>query len=700
LHRRLVYAPAAALPIHWLSLVPLGILRAIGQLLVKRPGAVFGEIGSAFAVAFGGSRIAPARRNFKRTRRLGWAAIAPLRMPKGHVRERRAQARETTRTERDIVPRDSRAGLVTHGGLWVVVLVGIVGLISWGRLLAAQSLVGGALAPLSGTVGQLWANVGYGYRDIGSGFVGAADPFTYLLAVLGSITFWAPSLSIVLVYLLALPLAALGAWFAARRLTSRPFLPALAALLWAIAPPLLGSLSSGQLGATIAHLLLPWLVLAVLSAPRSWAASAAAALLFAGVVASSPILAPALLLALIAWIAARPTSFHRLIGIPIPAVALFAPLIVQQVARGNPLGLLADPGVPTVTPKSSGLHLALLSPGPGLGGWTELIRSFGLPGSEAGIIVAALLAPIGVLALAALFVPGSRRAIPATLIALLGFVTAVLAAHLQVAHSAASPTPIWSGSALSLFWMGLIAASLVALEAFRRAIIPLGILVSVTCAVLSIPLLGTYDLGTTSVKAGGRILPAVVTVEAQSHPQIGTLVLTPQNGGGLAAAIERGAGATLDDQSTLASTGTQLSAADRKVATLAGNLASRSGFNGTASLNDLSIGFVLLTADGPNSSVHARAVEALDSNPLFTAVGQTGNGQLWRYENVTGLAATTPQGNTDTPLGAGILIGQGVIFGLTLLLGIPTARRRRRGTVSGSGSEARARTFDVEVEHD
>jgi hypothetical protein len=314
-------------------------------------------------------------------------------------------------------------------------------------------------------------------------------------------------------------------------------------------------------------------------------------------------------------------------------------------------------------------------------------------------VVAALLAPIGVLALASLFVPGASRAIPAALVALLGFVTAVVATHLQAAYSAAHPSPIWPGSALSLFWMGLIAAALVALESFRRAALPLGILAAITCAVLSIPLLGTYNLGTTTVQASGRVLPAVVTVEAQTHPRIGTLVLTPQNGGSLAATIERGAGTTLDDQSTLASTSRKLSAADQEVAVLAGNLASRSGFDASGSLNKLSIGFVLLAADAPNSSAHARAVEALDSNPLFTPVGQTANGLLWRYGKATDVNSARPLGNTDTPLGAGILIGQGVIFGLTLLLGIPTARRRRRGKVSGSEPEEPSRTFDPEVEH-
>ena len=93
LHRRLVYAPAAALPFHWLSLLPLAIIRAIGQLLAKRPGAVGGELGSALAVAFGGSRIGPARSSLKRIQRVGWASIAPLRMPPAarHARDVRCR---------------------------------------------------------------------------------------------------------------------------------------------------------------------------------------------------------------------------------------------------------------------------------------------------------------------------------------------------------------------------------------------------------------------------------------------------------------------------------------------------------------------------------------------------------------------------------------------------------------------------------
>jgi GT2 family glycosyltransferase len=698
LHRRLVYAPAAALPFHWLSLLPLAILRSIGQLLAKRPGAVGGELSSALSAAFGGSHVAPARRSLKRSRRVGWASIAPLRMPPAAVRERRAHARDAGRAQSAIIVTESRAGFVSNGGLWVVLLTGIIGLISWGSLLEAPSLIGGALAPLSETVQQLWAHVGYGWREIGVGFTGAADPFSYVLAVLGSITFWSPSFSLVLLYLLALPLSALGAWFAARQLSTRPSLPALAAVLWAIAPPLTGALSGGHLGAVIAHLLLPWLVLAALNSPRSWAASAGAALLFAAIGASAPSLVPALVIALLAWIVARPKSVHRLLGIPIPALALFAPLIAQQVLRGNPLALFADPGVPAPTAAGSSLQLTLLSPSAGLNGWAAVASSFHLPGVSATVIVAALLLPVGVLALLALFVPGSRRAIPSMIIALLGFATAVAASHLQVSHLGSAAVPVWTGSGLSLFWLGLVASALVALDALGRFAIPVGILTGVTVTLLALPMLGSVLLGTSPVTVGARILPAVVTAEAEQHPRVGTLVLTPQPDGGLAATVQRGSGSTLDDQSTLAATSTASDATSRDIATVAGNLASRSGFDAGSEMTKLSIGFVLLSPD--KTPVHKRTAEALDSNALFAPVGATDNGLLWRFDSLTGEKTIATVGNTDTALGNLILVGQGLIFGMTLLLGIPTARRRRRLAVSGSNPGQPADTFDGDGENE
>ncbi len=70
LHRRMAYAPGAALLIHWLALVPLAVVRSIGQLLAKRPGAIGDEFAAAFRIAFDGS-VPAVRVRIRRTRAMG-----------------------------------------------------------------------------------------------------------------------------------------------------------------------------------------------------------------------------------------------------------------------------------------------------------------------------------------------------------------------------------------------------------------------------------------------------------------------------------------------------------------------------------------------------------------------------------------------------------------------------------------------------
>jgi GT2 family glycosyltransferase len=698
LHRRLVYSPAWALPLHWLSLVPLAVARAIGDLIGKRPGVIGGEFRAAFRAAFSG-RVGAARRNLRRSRALGWSAIAPLRMPQGEVRELRAQAREAELAELDRQTAGGtaaggagrgveRAGFIANGGLWMVLLAGVVGLLAFGALLGANAVSGGGLRPLSGTVADLWANIGYGWREVGTGLLGAADPFAAVLAVLGSITFWAPSWSIVLLYLVALPVAALGAWFSARGFSRSPWPPALAAVLWAFSPPFLASLADGRIGAVVAHLLLPWLFLAALGAARSWAAGAAAALLFAGVAAGAPSIVPALLVLFVALLAARPASIHRTIGIPVPALVLFAPLLVHQIAVGNPLGLLADPGVPVAGGTASGWQLALGDATGSLHGWPAVLDGLAAPGLAAPVIVAVLLAPLGALARAALFLPGSRRAVPALLVALLGYGTAVLASTVRVGAVGADPVTVFAGPGLSLFWLGLVAAALCALEAIGRMAAPVSVLAALTTAALAIPLLGAMFIGTALVHpATGRILPALVTAEAQTSPGVGTLVLASEGAAGISVSLERGVGASLDDQSTLVSTKARPDAIDERLAVLAGNLSARSGFGFPDEFVSLGISFVLVPPSGDEDETYRAMVDALDGNEALAPVGTTANGLLWHYEGAVDPPAAHP-GNTDTTFGAWYLVALGVVFGVTVLLAIPTGRPRRRVRSNGPGGPA------------
>lgn len=711
LHRRLVYAPGWAVPLHWLSLVPLALVRSIGQLLRKEPGSIVGEFSAAFATAFSGMGIRAARRRLAATKRLSWAALAPLRISAAEVRRRHALTREASLAGY----RGTRPEIhfMTRGGSWTTLAAALLGVILLAPFLGARTLTGGGLLPLDGSVAGLWASTGYGWRDIGLGFVGAADPFASVLAVLGTLTFWQPSFALVMLYFVAFPLAAAGAWMAATRLTERPALRATAAVLWVFAPTFLSALATGRPAAILVHLLLPWLFFAGAAAARSWSASASASLLFAAVVACAPSLAPALLVVWLLSVAASGRNIMRLVGIPIPALALAAPLIWDQGIRGNWLALLADPGAPVPHHPAPVAQLLLGFPSGSFGGWPELLPKLSMSPDIAAVAVPALLAPLAVLALLALFLPGRRNAGFALLAALLGFATAVLATHLELVHVGASAVAVWSGAGLSLYWLGIVGAAVCALRALRRhALIP-ALVATIALVYIAAPLAASVPLHTSAVAKGGeRTLPAFVTAEARTDPRVGTLELTPQADGGIRATLVRGAAVTLDDQSTVYSTNARLSGSERRLAVLAGNLASRSGLDASADLGRFGIRFVLLrpadadqgaTVASPAARVKEaatadRTATALDGNSALAPVGDTAFGRLWRTgsDGETGDAARIPADAGGTT-GSVALLMAAVVIGIAVLLSIPTGaggeavRRANRETIRRAArADARA----------
>jgi len=690
LHRRLAYAPGGAVVLHWLTLVPLAVLRSIGHLLGKRPTRIGGELASGFVAAFDGS-VPAARRRLRRGRRIPWSAIAPLRVPSDELRERRAADRERASGVAD-EPELVRASFFSGGGAWVVLVAALLGLGVFWRLLQAQVLRGGALLPIGEDVGRLWAQLAVGPREGAVGLVGPADPFAAVVAALGSLTAWNPSFSLVLLWLTALPLAALGAWWCATRLSERRWPPIVAALLWVLAPPLLAALADGRPTGVLVHLLLPYLVLAGIESRRSWSAAATASILFALVVAAAPVLAPVLVVLVVVWAAVNPRGIVRVLGIVLPAAALFAPLVLWQLTRGTPLALLADPGPALATEPPSGWLLLLGHPSAADDRWTGIGTALGVPLGT--LAPAVLLAPVALVALLAVFLPGARRAIPALAVALAGLATAVLAAHLTVASAGADPVTPWVGSALSLYWLGLAGAAVVGVDAIAPAGVLTGLVMLLAAGVAVGPLLVAPAIGTVSVEAGTtRQLPALVQARADADPGIGTLILTAQRDGSLAATIARDGGTTLDETSTLVTTRPRLRDQDAGLAELAGNLASRSGFDPEPALQELRIAFVVVPAvgngaTGPQAAVRLRTAEALDATPVLSPTGST---PLWEY---TGLEGTTPAAAPLTAWGMTIPIAQGVVFLIALLLAIPTSRRRRAVRELGPLESDPADTFD------
>ena len=510
---------------------------------------------------------------------------------------------------------------------------------------------------------------------------------------------------------------------------------AVAAWLWALSPTLLVSLAEGRVAAVVAHLALPWLVASAARAPRSWSAAAVAGLAAAIVTAAAPTLVPALLLAWVAWMVLHPRRIGRLLTLIVPAAALWAPLVIDQVLRGTPLGLLVDPGLPSATGEQTRVGLLLGWPDPRLvlEPLTALLPA-GTPPIVALLVVAALVAVLPVLALLGLALRRGRRGLLPLGLAAAGLLTALAVSGLSLVTVGGTAVGLDVAPALGLYWLGLTLAAVVGLDGVRRGAAYPGLLAVLGSTAVVLPVLGALLLGTSAVAPSpDRTLPALVAAEAAEDPAQGTLVLTPVSGPadaaqtGLAARIDRGTGVTLMEQRTMLTTRPLLGSglpgtsgegdlagvggsggaaatldaiAEREqLAELVANLAAPSGRDVTETLDALDVRFVLLappsaTSGDAASTLAASSSAALDATAQLEPVGDTSVGRLWRVaaedEERAALA-------TERPAAGGILATQLGILTLTLLLAIPTSLRPRRPR-SDSALDEPAPTFEADDE--
>lgn len=680
LHRRLAYAPGVAVPLHWLTLLPLALWRSVTHLIGKRPEEVVPEWAAALTAMVRIGAIARSRQRIRAFRSSSWSSIAPLRVSRYDLRRRLDDGHGS---EGGAV---SELRFFSGGGAWAVLAALVVSVATFTTLLAWPVLGGGALLPLRTTVAALWADAAWGLRGLGVDVVGPADPFAAVIAALGSLWPAGPSFALVLVWILALPLAVLGGWFAATRVTDRAGLRILAGIVWALAPTFLSALVDGRPAAVLAHLLLPWLFHTAVVAHRSWGAAGAASILFAGVTACAPSLIPALVLL---WVialgitlgGARFRGAVRLLWLPLPAIALFAPLVVWQLRHGSLIAVLADPGLiwagPQATADAAGrLALAAGFPTPDFAGWATVV------GAELAPWAGVLLAPLALLALLSAVAPRWRAGITLLIVALTGFATAFLAVGVTVSFAQGAAVAVWPGAGLSLAWIGVLGAALVTLDTaltMPRVRLVGAAVAGLAVAICAVPALSSFHTGR-SVLADGPAssLPAYVAAQAVNDRPVGTLVLTPTNDGGLAAEVAWGASETIGAQTTMLSTATEPQGTD--ITTLAVDLLSARDFDGADELGALGIEYVLLAElsdDGSDRArtLHTAAVTALDQRAGFVQAGSTDRGVLYRLEADAAPRGTLSAGQQATA--RLVVTVQLALMFAALLLSIPTRASRR-----------------------
>ncbi|WP_150952280.1 glycosyltransferase family 2 protein [Microbacterium testaceum] len=686
LHRRLVYAPGPAVALHWLSLLPLALWRTILHLVTKVPYRVLPEWGATLLVMARPAAVARARRRIRATRKVGWSRLASLRVSRAEMR---------LRWESDVADPDapvrSELRFFVGGGAWAVLGALAVSAALFAPLLAWPVLGGGALAPLRQNVAQLWQDAAWGARPLGLDAVGPADPFSAVVALIGTLSPGDPSRAFVVLWVLALPLAVLGGWFAATRVTESSMLRIVAGVAWALAPTFLAALVEGRPAGVLVHLLLPWLFYAASVAHRSWAPAGAASLLLVAVLASAPSLAPAVIvlwsaaLVVVALVAGRGVA--RVVWLLVPSIVVFAPLVWTQIRAGNPWGLLADPGIAYAGDEASATPLgrALLAAGfptSDPGGWASL---------TGGSVwwVGLLIAPLAVLAVLAVLTPRWITASALIVLTVTGLATAFAAVGVAVAFDHSVAVPLWPGAGLSLAWIGLVGAAVVALDAGIPArvhvIRPIAALLALGALAISVaPALTAQTADPASgrsVLTNGPVstLPAFVAAEGRGSLDIGTIVLDPRTDG-LRVKVVWGGSATLSGQSTVEATRTSADAQDVELAALAADLVTPSADDVVSRLAERGIAFVLLESapageDDVIRGARLGAATSLDQRDLLDPVGTTSRGDLWRVN-----AEVTPRAPLDDHrLALRRLVAAGSIgvVLVALLLAVPTAASRR-----------------------
>ena len=698
IHLRLAYSPLPVALLFWLLLPLIGVVRAVGRVAAKRPDRIWSELSSAAWGFFTVFARLSSRANIARTRVLGFSKLKGLRATWQQVRNanRAALEREQSqatlaafeRGEFEVEQTARAAGFVASGAMWVAVALTGLSYVFWPVNNAA---VGGGLLPLSDSWFSLFARAGASFQPIGLGYFGPSDPFVWVLTILGSLTFWAPSLSLAILLLLAKAIAFAGAWRLVALISESTFVRITSALVVALWPALTLAQQEARMPAVIAQITLPWLVYTIARAAgigrvnfstQTWSWVAAAGLLLFVVTASAPNTIPILVVALALVMLARIRKIGFLIWIPLPAAAAFGPTVLYYIfSIFEPLALFADPGLPLQSDQAPLWQLML--GGTAFGPQLPFIGSF----SNWAVI------PVIALALLALVTTKWASAFVIWIAALVSVASAWLVSGLSFAAvgvgSSARSADFVNGSPSALLgFFGLLMAVLVALtlseinvanakKVIGAFLVTITILPGLVLLVTSNPNLTYTD---------GRVVPSIIAAEAAQGSALKMLVVNPEvkpDGAILfGAEIVSGDGVQLEDVSlsyrfALNSIKQDRAAEYEAVSQLVADLASANGTDLQASIDKAGVGYVLVPDQ--TSAIASQLAISLDSVKELESVGSTDFGRLWRVK-----APSQELLNADQQPANAWSITKAVqltVFLGFILLAIPTSNQRRR--VSG-----------------
>ena len=763
-HLRLTHASSWKVPLHALGALLGSMARLVLSILVKEPGHGISQLGATVAALGRPGAVWRSRRNAARTRRVPRSMVKGLQTSRREVWAHRRSLVEAIGADEfqetdSLAPEpsgdagDDFVALATNERGWigtgaaaagfVALAASIVGLLG---LLGANGVTGGGLLPLS-AAGDIWRSASTWWIGLGAGLPGHGDPFAYILWLVSLLGGGASSAAIVWLLLLAMPLSGLGAWFAAGAMTTLRRYRFIAALIWAGAPALQVALNQGRAGALLAHVAMPLLVLALFRATGSalgrdaalnhqriqpsgyaaakpltgkpgvngtpsWTAAAAAGLALALVTASAPSLLPPFAVLIVFCGIALGRRGRTIWWSLLPSAALFAPYVLSVLER--PRTMLADPGLPLGFEAAPLWQQLLGQPlkfdvNGGLAG----LALFGPSGIPWALALALLLgAPVLLLAIAALFVPGRRSRVTRFLWAgaLLLLAWAWLAGHVATGVDGNLLVAPFTGPAVSAAGFAFLGAALIGADSLLqlkakaedgrpvqraavRIVSAVATLLLIAGPLASMGLWATQNVlasADTSASASGAlgtprlvqpsgqgILPATAVDHGQGPEQTRTLVITAGENGGYTSSLMRGAGTTLDSLSTIAagrsivgSPGQERLVADddatASIRNAVATIVAGTGVDPRPGLEQLGAGFVVLKSADTAAQLTANRI---DSVPGLVAVGKTDSGWLWRVTPLNQAAAA----DAETAHRVRVVDAKGAVVALLPSLGTSAA---------------------------
>lgn len=688
----------------WFSLPVITLGRVIWRVFTKRPDRIMGELAAAiWALTTVFARFALRRKTTRQLR----ASFASLYATKQQVRaerrrnleqeeiEARLEAHAALAEREDLdgsSPNTEQLLLASEGaaksfvqakGLWFV--AGLF-LLSYGFWPRAEAISDGAIIPLGQDWFDLFRRAGASWQPIVDGFAAPSDPFVWVLTLLGSLTFWQPSLAVTVFVFSALPLAFFGAYKAASVFTTKPWLRTLSALLYTLwpavvvaqhelrLPALVAQVALGYLVFTIARVALLGREISVRSKQQTFTWVALSALLLAVVVASAPNTLLIAALALLVVVVMRPKRIGYLVWVPLPTATIFAPYLVYlAILAGQPLAVLADPGVAVDTVAVASWQFVS----------AVLMQPVTLPvlvavASSALIIVAAAL---GLLsrrfgAVLGLLVFGLLALTNAWMVGQLEFAAIGVDSNSNdyVSGSPHTLLAIW-GLSLSLAiatWLDTV-RRVPAIKVLASAIVSLGLLPLAAVAVLTTPTVNFTE---------DRVMPALIDAQAKTGLQSKVLVISPASQTNhFDASLVNADGVQLEDLSVSYrfALAKQASAQEnyRLLSQLVADLAAGNDSNSKTAIERNSIAYVLVSSDESQSNAAAKLAVALDSVAALESAGKTEFGQIWRVRD----AQAEIEKTEASPWSITKAVQLSILISF-MLLAIPSAGRRRAATSS------------------